>query len=272
MKEARERCATLEDVDQSTFSRFAQYIYTGDYDPAHPEMSPENSPTIKPDSTSSGGKSYQVDIDEQHPVTPVTPIEALEAPPPAPDVSRDWNESHSWGFSTNVKKPKKNKFRNLNEPEEEPEVKPLRSKKSIMWDRFEGRNPTTFTSTLPSRKNSNACENYTEVFLCHARLYVFADKYDIQPLRQLSLHKLHRTLVEFTLYSERTGDVVELVRYSYSNTTETMSQCDDLTTLVIRYVACVVKDLAKDSEFRSLLREASSISEDLVVRLLERLD
>ncbi|KAI9888788.1 MAG: hypothetical protein M1814_006293 [Vezdaea aestivalis] len=259
MKEAREGCATLEDVDQSTFSRFAQYIYTGDYDPAHPEMSPENSPTIIPDSTSNDGESCPVDIDEQHPVT------LDEGMIDSSIRLDDWDY---WGRD----KPKQNKACQCKKLKEKPETKPLRPKKSIMWDRFKDRNSTAFTSTFQPHPNSKAREKYTEVFLCHARLYDFADNYDIQPLRQLSLHKLHRTLVEFTLYSERTGDVVELVRYSYSNTAETVSQCDDLRTLVIRYVACVVEDLAKDSEFRSLLREASSISEDLIMHLLERLD
>jgi hypothetical protein len=35
--------------------------------------------------------------------------------------------------------------------------------------------------------NKRAAENFTPVFLEHVRLYVFADRYDIQPVRTLTL-------------------------------------------------------------------------------------
>ena len=55
-------------------------------------------------------------------------------------------------------------------------------------------------ATFQPRKKRESCENYTEVFLCHTRLYIFANKYDVGPLKDLSLHKLQRTLTEFTWY------------------------------------------------------------------------
>ena len=38
MKEAREGCAWLEDVDKDTFVRFSQYAYTEDYVAADPDI------------------------------------------------------------------------------------------------------------------------------------------------------------------------------------------------------------------------------------------
>ena len=75
-------------------------------------------------------------------------------------------------------------------------------------------------STLPRQRIINSCEtipnshakqDYTGVFLAHARLYVFANKYGIEPLESLSLHKLHATLKSFTLYRARIGDILKLV-------------------------------------------------------------
>lgn len=75
-----------------------------------------------------------------------------------------------------------------------------------------------------------------EVFLCHARLYKFVDNYDVGPLRDLSLHKLQRSLAEFTLYDQRVGEIVHLMRYSYSNTTDHIGSADGLRILVAHYV------------------------------------
>lgn len=72
-------------------------------------------------------------------------------------------------------------------------------------------------SLPPARANRGANEDYTEVFLSHARLYVFADKYDIQPLKTLALEELHDKLATYTLYRGRTGDILALLRYVYAS-------------------------------------------------------
>jgi hypothetical protein len=53
------------------------------------------------------------------------------------------------------------------------------------------------------------------VFLGHARLY--ADRYSTQPLGTLTLSTLHQTLLYFTFFGERIGDIITLARYAYSN-------------------------------------------------------
>ena len=151
------------------------------------------------------------------------------------------------------------------EPEE-------RSSRSELWDNFISISYAISAPSIQPRKLQESCEDYTEVFLCHVQLYVFAEKYDIDPLRRLSLHKLQRTLAGYTLYDERVGDVVELIRYSYSNTTDHSGHTDDLRSLVTHYAACMIEDLARRAEFRSLLQEAGSFAGDLVVRMLDRLD
>lgn len=66
--------------------------------------------------------------------------------------------------------------------------------------------------------NAHPNKNFLPVFLGHAKLYMFADMYDVDPLKALALNKLHQILLTFKLYARRVGDVVELVGYSYENT------------------------------------------------------
>lgn len=116
------------------------------------------------------------------------------------------------------------------------------------------------TSTAKRMPHLEACfsasgkpKDYTEIFICHARLYVFVDKYDAGRLKDLSLHMLQRTLTEFTLHDEQIGDIINLLRYSYSNTTDRPESINHLRLLVVHYSACVVEDLLRSNEFQLLL-------------------
>ncbi|CAF9930212.1 MAG: hypothetical protein ALECFALPRED_004550 [Alectoria fallacina] len=81
-------------------------------------------------------------------------------------------------------------------------------------------------------------ENYTEVFLSHARLYVFAEKYDIQPLKKLSRQKLQHTLAIYTLYPERVGDITTLLKW------------DCIRTMLAHYVGTEMDTLVKYGEIK----------------------
>ncbi len=89
-------------------------------------------------------------------------------------------------------------------------------------------------------------------------------------MKCLSLHKLDQTLVGFTLYDERVEDIVDLIRYSYSNTADIPRS--NMRLLIIHYAACVIEDLARNTKFRSLLEEPGSLAKDLVGQMLRRLD
>jgi len=117
-------------------------------------------------------------------------------------------------------------------------------------------------SVMPNRTPE---EDYTPVFLGHARLYVFAEKYGISTLRSLTLDRLHRTLIYFTLFKERIGDVVALARYAYSNdnTPDYESDIvDDLRRLVTQYIVCEFKTFANTEQFCTLLEEGGPFVRD----------
>ena len=103
---------------------------------------------------------------------------------------------------------------------------------------------------LPPRGNHNKSENYSTIFLCHAELYVFADCRGIQPLRILALEQLHATLAIFTLYKERTDDIVKLLQYIYDNT---KADNDDMRSLLEKYLAFEMDTLITDREFLQLI-------------------
>jgi hypothetical protein len=275
MAEAREGHAWLEDTDEETFVRVGEYLYTGDYTPAEPDV------LLAHSQIGQESDSIQTQMISEHDTLNDGSISAeMEVPEvrigqlpeePLPIVS-EWD---MFGL-TKKKKEEKKKVRaasrwDSDEEPEVPKVDPTRSKRELLWDEFIDSIDSCDRDFRP-RQNLEPCEDYREVFLCHAQLYVFADKYDIQPLAKLSLSKLGHTLADFNVFEERTEDIVELLQYCYANTAERVGTMDSLRALVIKYVACVVERL-KDSEgFRSLLGEANSISLDLTIELCKRLD
>ncbi|KAH9206129.1 hypothetical protein DL95DRAFT_316139, partial [Leptodontidium sp. 2 PMI_412] len=123
------------------------------------------------------------------------------------------------------------------------------------------------------RQNSDPSEDYTTVFLGHAQLYVFEEKWGIKSLKTLTLFKLHRTLTTFTLYEARRPDIVELLRYAFSNahTPDLVDDVDDLRSLVMLYTACEVESLVRCPEFLLLIGEGGQLAQDLVQVLMQRI-
>ena len=121
------------------------------------------------------------------------------------------------------------------------------------------------------RQNKESCEDYTQVFLCHARLYVFSDRYGIEPLLELTQQKLRLTLSTFNLFDERVSDIIELVRYTYEHTMEHEEGIDKLRSLVMDYVTCQMEAIVKDKDFITMLQEPGALAKDLVLKSLRRL-
>ncbi|KAJ0272109.1 hypothetical protein COL940_010628 [Colletotrichum noveboracense] len=81
-------------------------------------------------------------------------------------------------------------------------------------------------------RENGPIDDYTDVFLGHAQVYVFADCYGIATLRALSLGKLRKTLEIFALYQAGVQDVIRLIRYCYQNAADKVNEEDELRTLV----------------------------------------
>lgn len=243
MSEAREGFAVIEDVDEGTFVRFIQWAYNGYYGAGEFKI---DSP--RPDSAPLEEKvASGAHLEE--------PASAADAPypeePPEYSIVEIIEESEihsqSWTSSGDRKKSgMKEKKR--------PRSSRIRQ---LLKERFINRQPTVrqqAISICPPRPNQASNENYTEVFLSHARVYVFADQYDIQLLKALALDELHGTLQNFYLYPERSGDIIALLRYVYTKTGETV-ELEDIRTILTRYIGFEMDMLMEDKGFRDLMME-----------------
>ena len=237
MAEAQKGFATLEDVDGDTFVRFIEWAHKGYYTAA-------KFTTVVEDGSDSAGlcpEDERVD-DEQVQRTDIDAVPddgqvyASADMPAEPAIEEyDWRVGYG-GFR------------------QEPEHPTSRTAKEDMWHSFKSRERKSATKGQPIRGNKSSAEVYSDVFLSHARLYVFAEKWDIQELKMLALDELHATLVEYNLYTERTSDIINLLRYVYCNK-EPSEGVENLRTLMTLYVGCKMDILTYDQDFRDLMIE-----------------
>ncbi|KAL8794442.1 MAG: hypothetical protein Q9195_003029 [Heterodermia aff. obscurata] len=246
MVEAKQGFATLEDVDLNTFLRFVQWLYHGYYDPASPQNLAASAKNQAPDEiVQQGQTNLDQGLDD---FVDTTNDHSLEEAAPAVFGTV---QPVVWGFSGSsqsriIKKNKKPYSEHSNSWG--PSLK-----ESFIRRDYKIRNIKN--SPPQPRPNSTRQEDYSEVFLGHARLYVFADKYDIQTLKQLAIEELHATLAVYTLYKEGTGDIVALLRYVYANTAEYKSGVEDLRTLLTQYMEVEMNTLIKDNKLQELMLE-----------------
>ena len=234
MAEAQKGFAVLEEVDKGTFERFIEWAYKGYYTTADFELKTSSPPS--PDLSSKELCEMIEWIQDPSPDIPSSPELARGAEPATEERTLDWDLG-------DLKKSKKGKKAKTGH---ELKASFIRREYGVRRE---------IISLPPTRANRGANEDYTEVFLSHARLYVFADKYDILPLKTLALEELHNTLAIYTLYPTRTGDIIALLRYVYANTVESARGGDELRKILRDYVGYEMKTLMKDGEFNDLMIE-----------------
>lgn len=145
-------------------------------------------------------------------------------------------------------------------------------KRRALWHTFLGQytSPLAYSTSWPSPNDTGY--DYTGAFLCHARMYVFADYYGISALQHLVLAKLREALTYFNLYEESYGDINQLIQYCFEQTVDKRGQTDKLRSLVCLYAACKVEGLWKSTEFRNITRKLPDFYEGLITATLSRLD
>ena len=129
----------------------------------------------------------------------------------------------------------------------------------------------------PSYNNNNNNNNnrdinqdyQPDVFLLHAKLFVFAEKYDIQPLKILAIHNLHHSLSHYQLLPQHVSDMTNLIHYSYENTHA--SSDDLLRELLASYVEIEMAVLIEAKPFEELLEEGGDFVGDFLKRVKKRI-
>ena len=233
MAEAQQGFAVLKDVDEGTFIRFAQWAYHESNSGAEYEREPDNNqeeftPSMKKDRRfaiwSKVEDLQQDDEDEDGLLAP-----SMWHPQ---KISKKRHTTGSSSLMRPIRQDLKQAF--------------LERKCTI------GRNTI---STRPPQANKDPTEDYASVFLSHARLYVFAEQYDIQPLKNLALEELQLSLASYNLNAERTGDIISLLRYIYANTRESVAGVEDPRTLLTAYLGYEMDTLMEDKAFEELMSE-----------------
>jgi hypothetical protein len=241
MVEAQVRSAYLSDVSEEDFLKFCEFAYTGDYStPSH---------------------TIRAEMDLQSTVYD-------DCPPPV--VEEQYPEESY--------------------PEEPPAAeRPPSSIAAISMKRFGTKTTASlrksfkeqsYCPVLPRQAFLDSCkivtnhgnmEDYTPVFLAHARLYALAEKYGVESLKRLTLHKLHKTLKSFTLYEQSIEDVVELIRFSYCNDHTPDEGNDELRALVLKFVASRHDIIGESEPFLSLLEEGGVFVRDFWIFVRKQL-
>lgn len=244
MAEAQRGSATLEDVNEGTFVRFIEWAHKGYYTAAD-----FRTPEIESPCTSGSQ-----DNDE---LLPGLPENYVWKTVPRPSSKYDFEFQAVPERPTDADKFDA-MFRSVPSYKKGKTTKVIQDLKGELKEAFISRRYTVrqgVSEIPPPRPNQNPEEDYTDVFLSHAQLYVFAEKYDIQPLKVLALEELHATLAIYTLYLVRTGDIIALLRYVYGNTGESEGVEGDLRNVLTIYIGYEMDTLMKDEDFRDVMIE-----------------
>ncbi|KAJ5948634.1 hypothetical protein N7454_001941 [Penicillium verhagenii] len=244
MIEAKTGRADWSDTDVDTFTRLCEFAYLKDYQPP----------------------SYR-------------PIQHWPPPPEAVEVAK--KKKHSAHIELMAKLRSARRHKKMHFGDYIPPTKhvqssyfelPLKERGSLsqkLRDSFKENtsatpHPTCYLAyNFAPPKNTWFWQDFTDVLVEQARLYVLADKYGIEPLCELVLFKLVETLQSFKLYHTGVNGVVEFVRFVYNNTRPDYgNNVDPLRNLVVRYVVSVVGQIGEQRAFKRLLNEGGAFVTD----------
>ncbi|RYP27029.1 hypothetical protein DL768_011366 [Monosporascus sp. mg162] len=128
---------------------------------------------------------------------------------------------------------------------------------------------TFVTYTCPeSQRVSENLNISARSFLLHAKLYVLADHYCVNTLKDMAIGRLHRTLLLVPLDLYASDCFCELVRFAYTNTKakKGLGQ-DELRCLLVDFGACIFDWFLHNSAFRGVLRDHGEFGLGILTKL-----
>ena len=114
----------------------------------------------------------------------------------------------------------------------------------------------------------------TGSLLPHVRLFVLADQYMIQQLRELCLHRLHRELCFFKLGDQAIDEVCQLLDYAASVSELDDKQCNmdsPLIKLVMGYLILEASALVRYKTFQECMKRYTDIWESISIKAITSL-
>lgn len=223
MKESTTRAAVLEDVSVGTFTKFCEFAYTGTY---------SGTPTSFSKAKKKGPDDETTEFSKEQSINSKSVTESTES-------KLDASQASSY------------KTMSLTEI-------PVAGPKELLQltVRLEDRFKSLQYSSKPILSTNM-------LIFSHARLYVFATKYLIEPLRQKCLSSIHQYLC--VSFSQNIRGVLFLLRYIYSITSRYEPDGKSLLRdLVIQYAACQLPDIGVDEDLETVLEQNVDIAIDLL--------
>jgi hypothetical protein len=245
MGEAATRCARIEDVKVDDFIRFCEFAYRGDYttppwEDVLQELNSKSSNCEKNEDSDSLSTLLSKEKKKGNKWFMEAALDECEAPP------ADFPEpAYEAGVISRT---------------------PLRAQFNSRTYLNDGGLKAQILQQFEPKPNTAVNQNFTPVLLAHARLYCFAHLRLIEPLRALTLDKLHKTLMNFKLFTARVEDIIELARFAYSNADlpdrRDDGTIDDLRKLVVEYVVCEIDTIGKCDEFVKYMEDGGEFVGD----------
>lgn len=253
MCEANRGEAELKNVDGATFTRFCQWAYAGYYYAAEPSVRPGKEAVVKDIAKPMDKAAGIFILSRKVSKTMIDHFAGLSKPTDLPPPCKRIRMSHVSYLS------------DFSQPANQKE----RLRESFMKLRLL-RSGDVRVKKEPL-ENSTPSEDFTAVFLSHARVYVFAEQYDIQPLKRFALNTLYTTLKTFQLWPENVGDLVALIRFVYENTLKPDNKVEPMRNMLMLFVGCQMGELIEVDGFRGLLGENTELVFDFCSMVAERI-
>ena len=259
MHESKVGAAHLQDVDEGTFKRFSQWVYTRSYTAADAMWINEKDLEQKSvDDSTAVCQTQHNDPEQASSVGKVVFLSDGERPTPPQKMS---------------KKCKKKKKQTQEESLQQTELQTL-----SIDDALESVEPDQMTCIggIYSKKEQDLRQGtdftYLEHFLSHARLYVFADQRQIDELAMLTASRLNESLQQFHYYDERAEDIVYLIEYIYENTAILQQRNDKLRHIAVTHVTNHLEDMISSAIFNNLIERGGQFAKDLLAGIAARVN
>lgn len=302
--ESLKGCVSWEDIDTDVFSRFAQYLYTGDYagftpfeneytsghseeantitiEAAWKGLSSERPPLFPTSATAQlanvfGGTALSEDSQKNDKANPFKLPYSLRSYERAA-AERIQGRSHA--LRCQVKEASSQGARCevdakacdcISAGESSPSERKRDFIRAFMTKQGHKIGRFTICRNMCQTKPGPQRKNFETVFVGHAKMWALAAGYSIDPLTDLAYAKLayelsHWTISESAFIPEFGG----LVRYVYS---DRMTAGYQLQQLVAEFAACVVEDVCGLEGWSALLNEVPDFAAGLVKQMTNRID
>lgn len=269
MVQSQEGSVEYPDMDACDFARFVEYAYRNDYTPPSWTMDERTVENRSMNGTTRNGEDAQSPTESELEELQLEALEAEQAL--AAEQAEETLRSSAVVTETLVDlnpytglKTSKAKREAKMRAKAARETQSLRQSFGERQYLMQNEPRMQIQRDFVPKGNSKRTQDFTPIFLAHARLYTFACMRFIDPLKRLALYKLHQTLLLFKLYSRRVGDVIDLARYAYDHGEDRKPNgtIEDLRKLVVEYIVCEVSTIGKHEAFAILLQEGGEFVVD----------